>query len=49
MLAAIPEDRSCWTCDYHRDGTCLASNDAAIPASVMDTGCKEHQDDGAPF
>lgn len=49
VLAAVPDDRSCHTCDYHRSGTCLASNGEAIPAPVLPVGCKEHQDDGAPF
>lgn len=52
LLASLhldyPIDRSCYTCDFEREGHCLHWKDA-IPAEAMEDGCDHHQGQGAPF
>lgn len=49
MIAKLPDDRSCYTCDFLREGShCIQWNDA-IPAQHLEAGCDRRQEDGAPF
>lgn len=48
LLQAVPDDRSCHTCDYLRDGYCLQWK-ADVPSSALGDGCQEWKDEGAPF
>lgn len=47
-IAAYDKDRSCATCDYHRDGHCILWGQD-IPSGSVEEGCEKHQADGAPF
>ena len=47
-LASVPDDRSCFTCDYYRDSFCL-SWQLDVPREARETGCQNWKDEGAPF
>lgn len=48
-LDSYPTDRSCFTCDYYRSGTCANNDHQEVPVPFRDRGCESWKDDGAPF
>lgn len=47
-LKAVPDDRSCHTCDFLHGSMCR-NYDSEIPTEFLEKGCEEWQDHGAPF
>lgn len=51
MIEAYPVDRSCLTCDFsmgNPDVQCQHWKQE-VPDANVESGCDNHQDDGAPF
>lgn len=47
-LERLPDDRSCWSCDFRLAGWCHQWV-AEIPGEAFAAGCERWQDDGTPF
>jgi hypothetical protein len=40
ILAAIPDDASCFTCTHYRDGLCDMAGGQPVPDEVKAAGCE---------
>lgn len=47
-VSQIPDDRSCFTCDYFQEGYCHRWKAPPTPDFYV-KGCGEHKTEGAPF
>lgn len=44
VLAAIPDDASCFTCTHYMDGQCDMAGGASVPDAVRSVGCEMRED-----
>lgn len=56
-LSFLPDDHSCFSCDYFREGSpfeqrppiCAYWDNEPIPDGTLEQGCEEWKDEGVPF